>query len=168
VEILVATDIAARGIDVDDVTHVVNFDVPKAPEDYVHRIGRTGRMDAEGDALTLVSPEERKEAETIERTIGRKVERRTLEGFDYKKSAPPRSEHGRHSSGESRERGGRDGRRGSREPSGSRPARSGRTSSAERTRSTERPQHSAHHAPEPTHGRRRQRNLNDRRSRKRM
>jgi ATP-dependent RNA helicase RhlE len=83
--ILVATDIASRGIDVDDVTHVINYDVPRTPEDYVHRIGRTGRMDARGDALTLVSPEEGKEALAIERALGRQVTRMTVPGFDYAK-----------------------------------------------------------------------------------
>jgi ATP-dependent RNA helicase RhlE len=86
VEILVATDIASRGIDVDDVTHVINFDVPLAPEDYVHRIGRTGRMEADGDAITLVSPEERAEAAAIEKFLGRTIPRETVAGFDYKKA----------------------------------------------------------------------------------
>ena len=86
-EILVATDIASRGLDVDQVTHVINFDVPLQPEDYVHRVGRTGRMNAAGDAFTLVSPEERKEAEAIERFMGHKVERVKLDGFDYSRAA---------------------------------------------------------------------------------
>jgi len=90
-EILVATDIASRGIDVTHVTHVINYDVPLAPEDYVHRVGRTGRMNATGDALTLVSPEERKEAEAIERHMGNKVERLVLDDFNYHKAAEPRS-----------------------------------------------------------------------------
>jgi len=98
VDILVATDIASRGIDVDDVTHVINFDVPNAPEDYVHRIGRTGRMDAEGDALTLMSPEERDGMRDIERFIGRDIPRVMVHGFDYHRvrdaSEPVRS-HGR-------------------------------------------------------------------------
>jgi len=90
-EILVATDIASRGIDVTHVTHVINFDVPLAPEDYIHRVGRTGRMNAAGDAFTLVSPEERKEAEAIERMMGHKVERLKLDDFDYLKAADPKS-----------------------------------------------------------------------------
>src|SRR5207249_1250035 len=81
IRVLVATDIASRGIDVDDVTHVINFDVPRAPEDYVHRIGRTGRMDAIGEAITLVSPDEAKEFAAIEAVIGKPVTRRTLPGF---------------------------------------------------------------------------------------
>jgi ATP-dependent RNA helicase RhlE len=91
VETLIATDIASRGIDIDDITHVVNFDVPRSPDDYVHRIGRTGRMNASGDALTFVTPEERKEAEGIERFMNRQVERVRLEHFDYDKKAEPKS-----------------------------------------------------------------------------
>ena len=84
VEVLVATDIASRGIDVDDITHVINYDVPRTPEDYVHRIGRTGRMNAAGDAITLVSPEEDKDARAIEKFLGRRIPHETLKGFDYK------------------------------------------------------------------------------------
>src|SRR5262245_35702015 len=90
IDVLVATDIASRGIDVDDVTHVVNFDVPRSPEDYVHRVGRTGRMGDSGDAWTLVSPEERAEIVAIERFMGITVPRATLQGFDYHRSAPAR------------------------------------------------------------------------------
>jgi ATP-dependent RNA helicase RhlE len=85
--ILVATDLASRGIDVQHVTHVINFDVPGSPEDYVHRIGRTGRMDALGEALTLVSPEENKEAAAIERSLGRSVREKKVKGFDYARKA---------------------------------------------------------------------------------
>ena len=81
--VLIATDIASRGIDVDDITHVINYDVPNAPEDYVHRIGRTGRMNASGEAITLVSAEERERVLAIERFLGHAVERVTLPGFDY-------------------------------------------------------------------------------------
>jgi ATP-dependent RNA helicase RhlE len=81
--VLVATDIAARGIDVDELGHVINFDVPLAPEDYVHRVGRTGRAEATGDALTFVSPEERGELAAIERTIGKKLPTVTVPDFDY-------------------------------------------------------------------------------------
>jgi ATP-dependent RNA helicase RhlE len=94
VETLIATDIASRGIDIDDITHVVNFDVPRSPDDYMHRIGRTGRMNASGDALTFVTPEDRKEVEAIERFMNKKVERLTVEGFDYHKKAEPKSDHG--------------------------------------------------------------------------
>jgi len=83
VDVLVATDIASRGIDVDDITHVINFDVPRTAEDYVHRIGRTGRMEATGDALTLITPDEKKEVAAIERALGKPVRRVEVSGFDY-------------------------------------------------------------------------------------
>ena len=87
-EIMVATDIAARGIDVAGVTHVINYDVPENPEDYVHRIGRTGRAQAVGDAFTLVTPENAQDVRDIERFIGQKIPELRLEGFDYKPLAP--------------------------------------------------------------------------------
>ncbi len=83
-EIMVATDIAARGIDVAGVSHVINYDVPENPEDYVHRIGRTGRAMAVGDAYMLATPEDVKDVRDIERFIGAKIPHLTLEGFDYK------------------------------------------------------------------------------------
>ena len=83
VQLLVATDIASRGIDVDDITHVINFDVPHTPEDYVHRIGRTGRAEATGDAFTLMSPDERRDVEGIERFLGRSILRVMIPDFDY-------------------------------------------------------------------------------------
>jgi len=83
IRVLVATDIVARGIDVEALEHVVNFDVPHLPEDYIHRVGRTARADAEGEAFTLVSPEEETDLRGIEKSIARKLPRRTLEGFDY-------------------------------------------------------------------------------------
>jgi ATP-dependent RNA helicase RhlE len=85
VDILVATDIASRGIDVDDITHVINFDVPRSPDDYVHRIGRTGRMDAGGDAITLITPDEKKDVAAIEKALGHPVRRVKLDNFDYDK-----------------------------------------------------------------------------------
>ncbi|MFO7303526.1 MAG: DEAD/DEAH box helicase [Acidobacteriota bacterium] len=81
--VLVATDIVARGIDVEALEHVVNFDVPVAAEDYVHRVGRTGRAGATGEAFTLASPGERQLVHAIERALGRKLPRRTLADFDY-------------------------------------------------------------------------------------
>ncbi len=81
VRVLVATDIAARGIDIDGLPHVVNFDLPHVPEDYVHRIGRTGRAGAEGEAVSLVSPEERKQLRAIEKLIARDLPRSQLDGF---------------------------------------------------------------------------------------
>ena len=81
---LVATDIAARGIDVEALSHVVNFDVPAVPEDYIHRVGRTGRAELTGDAFTLVAPEEEGDLRGIERALGRTLPRITLPDFDYK------------------------------------------------------------------------------------
>ena len=83
-EIMVATDIAARGIDVAGVTHVINYDVPENPEDYVHRIGRTGRAQAVGDAFTLVTPENTDDVRAIQRFIGQKIPELRLEGFPYR------------------------------------------------------------------------------------
>jgi ATP-dependent RNA helicase RhlE len=82
-EVLVATDIAARGLDIANVSHVINFDVPQHPEDYVHRIGRTGRAEATGDAFTLMVTEDVRHVQAIERFIGQKIERTKLEGFNY-------------------------------------------------------------------------------------
>ena len=82
--VLVATDIAARGIDVEALSHVVNFDVPNVPEDYIHRVGRTARAGATGEAYTFVSPQEQGELKAIERAVGKPIERRVLDGFDLK------------------------------------------------------------------------------------
>lgn len=82
-EILVATDVAARGIDISNVSHVINYRVPENAEDYVHRIGRTGRAEQEGDAFTLLTADELEFAESVERFIDRKIERKKLEEFDY-------------------------------------------------------------------------------------
>ncbi|HUF49345.1 MAG TPA: DEAD/DEAH box helicase [Longimicrobiales bacterium] len=81
--VLVATDIVARGIDVEALEHVVNFDVPAAADDYIHRVGRTARAGAVGDAYTLVSPDEEGDVRNIERAVGHRIERRKLDGFDY-------------------------------------------------------------------------------------
>jgi ATP-dependent RNA helicase RhlE len=83
--VLVATDIAARGIDVEALSHVINFDVPNSPEDYVHRVGRTGRVALTGDAFLFVSPEEEADVRRIERVLGIRLPRVTLSGFDYTK-----------------------------------------------------------------------------------
>ncbi|MCP5518528.1 MAG: DEAD/DEAH box helicase [Verrucomicrobiales bacterium] len=82
-EVLVATDIASRGLDIQDVTHVINYDVPQHPEDYVHRIGRTGRAQAEGDALTLMTVEDVSHVRAVEGYISRQIDRARLDGFDY-------------------------------------------------------------------------------------
>jgi ATP-dependent RNA helicase RhlE len=86
-EVLVATDIASRGLDILDVSHVVNYDVPQHPEDYVHRIGRTGRAQATGDAFTLMVAEDLHHMQVIERFVGRKIERVKLADFPYTYSA---------------------------------------------------------------------------------
>src|SRR5437763_238210 len=86
-EVLVATDIAARGLDIADVTHVINYDVPQHPEDYIHRIGRTGRAEATGDAFTLMVAEDGRHVQAIERFISQKIPRTKLENFDYRYTA---------------------------------------------------------------------------------
>jgi ATP-dependent RNA helicase RhlE len=86
-EVLVATDIAARGLDIANVSHVINYDVPQHPEDYVHRIGRTGRAEQAGDAFTLMVAEDMMHVQAIERFIGQKIPRVRLEGFEYKYTA---------------------------------------------------------------------------------
>jgi len=82
-EVMVATDIAARGIDVEQISHVINFDVPHHPEDYVHRIGRTGRAQSVGDAFTIMTGEDVQEIAAIERFIGQKIPRVKIAGFNY-------------------------------------------------------------------------------------
>jgi len=86
-EVLVATDIAARGLDIADVSHVINYDVPQHPEDYIHRIGRTGRMESQGDAFTLMVAEDARHVDAIERFISARIPRTKLEGFDYRYTA---------------------------------------------------------------------------------
>jgi ATP-dependent RNA helicase RhlE len=90
--VLVATDIAARGIDVEALSHVVNFDVPHAPDDYIHRVGRTARAEATGDAFTFVAPEESDDLRQIERAIGKALPRITVPGFDYTRRSAERLE----------------------------------------------------------------------------
>ena len=91
VRVLVATDIAARGIDVDGISHVVNYDFPMHPEDYVHRIGRTGRANAIGDAISFVTPEDHSDLRALERFIGRGIVRKKAEGFNYAAPTTPRT-----------------------------------------------------------------------------
>ena len=91
-QILVATDIAARGIDVTRISHVINYDIPSTPEAYIHRIGRTGRAESTGEAFTLVTKEDRNMVRAINRVIGCEVEQRTLTSFDYDSPAPAREE----------------------------------------------------------------------------
>jgi len=91
-QVLVATDIVARGIDVEELSHVVNFDVPNVPDDYIHRVGRTARADATGDAFTFVSPEEEGDLRAIERAVGRALPRVTVSGFNYDQAPAERFE----------------------------------------------------------------------------
>ena len=106
--VLVATDVAARGIDIDELQLVVNVDMPREPEDYIHRVGRTARKQTKGDAFTFVSPDEEQGLRAIERAIGQKLPRHTVEGFDYRLAMPERRvEHGaqdsrRHGNGRGR------------------------------------------------------------------
>jgi ATP-dependent RNA helicase RhlE len=86
--VLVATDIASRGIDVEALSHVVNFDAPAAPDDYIHRVGRTGRAELPGDAFTFASPQEGAALDAIERAIHTRLPRVTLPEFDYRREAP--------------------------------------------------------------------------------
>ena len=89
--IMVATDIAARGLDIDSITHVINYDMPDTADAYIHRIGRTGRAQRTGDAFTLVTDEDRDMIRTLERIMGGSIKRETLPDFDYTVAAPPRS-----------------------------------------------------------------------------
>ena len=88
-QILVATDIAARGLDIATVSHVINYDIPDTADAYIHRIGRTGRAERDGDALTLVAAEDAPIVRDIERALKQPITRRTLAGFDYNAPAPP-------------------------------------------------------------------------------
>jgi ATP-dependent RNA helicase RhlE len=90
IKILVATDIAARGIDVLSISHVINYDMPESTDDYIHRIGRTGRVDKNGDALTFVTNADADKIVALERILGVPLERLTLKDFDYNKPAPDR------------------------------------------------------------------------------
>ncbi len=109
VRVLVATDVAARGLDIEALPHVVNFDIPHVPEDYVHRIGRTGRAGMEGEAISLVCAEDRPLFAAIESLIKKKIEVRPVEGFD---GSPSAARHGETERTETRERGRGGSRRG--------------------------------------------------------
>ncbi len=90
--VLVATDVAARGIDIEGLSHVVNFDVPHVAEDYIHRVGRTARAGATGEAFTLVAPEEQSDLRAIERAVGKRLPQRQLTGFNYEQKPAERFE----------------------------------------------------------------------------
>jgi ATP-dependent RNA helicase RhlE len=87
-QVLVATNIAARGLDVEGISHVINYEVPEHPEDYIHRIGRTARAEAEGDAITLVTPDDEAMINRIEYLLGYKIERKSLPEFNYDVPVP--------------------------------------------------------------------------------
>ena len=89
-QVMVATDIAARGIDIEDISHVINYDIPGSPEDYVHRIGRTARADATGDAFSLVDHDEEPMVKDIEKALSQTLPRVTLPNFNYKQGGAPR------------------------------------------------------------------------------
>ena len=89
-QVLVATDVAARGLDVEGISHVINYDVPPVPTDYVHRVGRTARAEAEGEAITFVTPEDEADLRGIEKALGRTIPRVTLPDFDYRAPPPPK------------------------------------------------------------------------------
>lgn len=117
-KVLVATDIAARGIDVEGITHVVNYDTPTFAEDYIHRVGRTGRAAATGDAITFVSGQEQKYFKSIERFVDKRLELKPCPGFDYAKKTQTPEKHAdtqfqrnRHNGGEAKHNGSRDRRR---------------------------------------------------------
>jgi ATP-dependent RNA helicase RhlE len=162
-DVLVATDIAARGIDVVALGHVVNFDVPAAAEDYIHRVGRTGRAEETGDAFTFVAPEDEPQLRAIERALGKPLPRVLLSEFDYRQEPPAPARHeparpraaarGRRPPGGRGHApaGGSEGRRPARrEPEGAWASRlQGHTSEAHPSR--------GHHAPRRRRGRRRQR-----------
>ena len=88
VKVLVATNVASRGLDIEGISHVANFDIPEHAEDYVHRIGRTARAEADGVAITLVTPEDERQLARIESFLGKKLNRLVLESFDYDVPAP--------------------------------------------------------------------------------
>ncbi|NJC96247.1 MAG: DEAD/DEAH box helicase, partial [Anaerolineae bacterium] len=92
-QVMVATDIAARGLDIESISHVINYDMPDTADAYIHRIGRTGRAKRAGDAFTLVTPEDADMIRTLERIMKHPLEKITLEDFDYSPPAPPRSAH---------------------------------------------------------------------------
>ncbi len=94
--IMVATDIAARGLDIDSISHVINFDMPDTADAYIHRIGRTGRAQRTGDAFTLITPEDNDMIRALERIMGGPIKRELLPDFDYTVAAPPRSGRERH------------------------------------------------------------------------
>ena len=147
VRVLVATDIAARGIDVDGISHVVNYDFPMHAEDYVHRIGRTGRAHAVGDAISFVTPEDHGELRALERFIGRGIVRKRAEGFNYAQVVPHVVEdRPRHQQQRGQQRGPQRGQSGGQQP----PQRSQHSASPSRPPQGGRPQYGG--GGRPQHG----------------
>jgi ATP-dependent RNA helicase RhlE len=91
-QVMVATDIAARGLDVESISHVINFDIPDTADAYIHRIGRTGRAERNGDAFTLVTPEDREMVRALEKVMGQPLPQQKLPDFNYDAPPPPRSQ----------------------------------------------------------------------------
>jgi len=89
-QVMVATDLAARGLDVEGISHVINFDMPATADDYIHRIGRTGRAERTGDAFTLVTPDDKEMVRSLEKIMGKPLPHQTLDGFNYTAPAPDR------------------------------------------------------------------------------
>jgi ATP-dependent RNA helicase RhlE len=143
-QVLVATDIAARGIDVDGISHVINYDVPTFAEEYVHRIGRTGRASAVGDAITFVSRDEIKHVKKIEYFIGKKVEIKKYPTFNYTPAAHKPEAGAAHQAGEESESGER--RRGDHQRSGAKPSERREQSKHPRTRAAAPAERSEQHA----------------------
>jgi ATP-dependent RNA helicase RhlE len=134
--VLVATDIAARGLDIEELPHVVNFELPNVPEDYVHRIGRTGRAGSSGEALSLVCAEERPLLAAIEKLLTRRIEKQVVEGFEPGKTPAPAvttpAPRGSHDGNRRGAGPGRDGRARTPAKAATPPARPGATSSPAR------------------------------------
>jgi len=147
IQVLVATNLAARGLDVKGISHVVNYELPEAPEDYVHRIGRTARAEAAGDAISLVAPHEREQLRDIERLIGEKIPQTTAEGFEHRPEtdadAPKRSFQSRRDSNHS----GRGGRGTAHREGASRRFSQG----SDRSVRTPRTESATHRGPRPAH-----------------
>ncbi|MHC4923201.1 MAG: DEAD/DEAH box helicase [Planctomycetota bacterium] len=123
VDVLVATDVAARGIDIEGISHVINYDFPHSPEDYLHRVGRTARAEATGDAFTMVTPADERDVKTIERKMGMSIPRVTLPEFNYEGGSSRGAPRGGSRGGpKGRSRGGSSGGRGAAKSGGDKPA----------------------------------------------
>ncbi len=147
-QVLVATNLAVRGLDVDHITHVISFDVPNVPDDYIHRIGRTARRQNEGDAFVLVAPPEERLLARIERQIGQRLPRVTLPDFDYGAAGVPAARPGGERGRPEGERGGGGGRRRRRRGPGQ-GGSSGEGAGKPRTEAAPKQQHQNHRPAKP-------------------